>query len=177
MKSEKSLFGISVKMCVLTLLLVSQMVGFFSTKEPKITSDDLQVLTGSQWVGTLTYLDYRSNKKVSIRTNLTVRPNGADKWSWVFEYTYPDEPKANNEEIVRLSKDGKTLNGEVVMERTGLPDGTVRLVTEKKGEDNRRGASIRFTYLLNSKSFSIKKEVRYDDENEFFARNEYSWKR
>jgi hypothetical protein len=106
-----------------------------------------------------------------------VRPNGEDKWSWVFEYTYPDEPKANNEEIVRLSKDGKTLNGEVVMERTGLPDGTVRLVTEKKGEDNRRGASIRFTYLLNSKSFSIKKEVRYDDENEFFARNEYSWKR
>ena len=166
-----------MKTFVLALLIGSQIFGLVSTKESSITRDDLQVLTGVQWSGTLTYLDYRSNKKVSIPTNLIVRPNGEDKWSWVFEYRYPDEPKANSEEIVRLSKDGKTINGEVVLERTSLPDRTVRFVTEKKGQDNNRPAVIRFTYSLSAKTFSIKKEVRYEDENQFFERNEYFWKR
>jgi len=166
-----------MRIFVLALLLGSQIVGLVATKEPRITRDDLQLLTGPQWSGTLTYLDYRSNQKVSIPANLTVRPNGEDKWSWVFEYKYPDEPKANNGEIVRLSKDGTTMNGEVAVERTILTDSTVRFVTEKKGTDNNRSALIRFTYSLNAKSFSIKKEIRYEDENQFFARNEYSWKR
>ena len=166
-----------MKTFVLALLIGSQIVGLVSTKEANITRDDLQVLTGVQWSGTLTYLDYRSNKKVSIPSDLIVRPNGEDKWSWVFEYRYPDEPKANDEEIVRLSEDGKTINGEVVLERTSLPDSKVRFVTEKKAEDNNRRAVMRFTYSLSAKSFSIKKEVRYEDENQFFERNEYSWKR
>ena len=160
-----------------TFVLALLIVGLISTKEPAVIRGDLQMLTGAQWSGTLTYLDYRSNKRVSIPVKLTVRPNGEDKWSWVFEYNYPDEPKANSNEIVRLGKDGKTINDEVVVERTSLPDNTVRLVTEKKGTDNNRAALIRFTYSLNARSFSIKKEVRYEDENQFFARNEYSWKR
>ena len=100
-----------MKVFILAWLIVSQIVGLVFSKESKITRDDLQVLTGLQWSGTLTYLDYQSNRKVSIPANLTVRPNGEDKWSWVFEYSYPDEPKANSEEVVRLSKDGKTING------------------------------------------------------------------
>jgi len=163
-----------MKVFVLSLLIVSHLV---FTTESKIRRDDLQVLTGTQWSGTLTYLDYRSNKKVSIPANLTVRPNGEDKWSWVFEYKYPDEPNASSEEIVRLSKDGKSLNGEVVLERTSLADGAVRFVTEKKGQDNNRSASFRFIYELSAKTFSIKKEVRYEDENQFFERNEYRWNR
>ena len=159
-----------MKAFTLALLIGLQIVGL-------ISADDLQMLTGGQWSGSLTYLDYRSNKKVSIPTNLTVRPNGDDPWSWVFEYKYPDEPNADSEEIVRLSKDGKTINDEVVLERTSLPDSTVKFVTEKKGNDNNRSASFRFTYLLNAKSFSIKKEVRYEDENQFFERNAYHWKR
>jgi len=166
-----------MKALVLALLLGSQIFGAVSIKEARIKRDDLQSLTGVQWSGTLTYLDYRSKKKVSIPANLTVRPNGEDKWSWAFEYAYPDEPKANSREIVRLSKDGTSINGEVVLERTSLPDNTVKFVTQKKGEDNNRSASIRFTYSLQAKNFSIRKEVRYEDENQFFERNEYNWKR
>ena len=166
-----------MKALILAVLLGSQLFGPVSLKEARIKRDDLQILTGAQWSGTLTYLDYRSKKKVSIPANLTVKPNGADKWSWVFEYEYPDEPKANSKEIVQLSKDGRSLNGEVVLERTSLPDDTVKFVTEKKGEDNNRPASIRYTYSLNAKSFSIKKEVRYADEDQFFERNGFDWKR
>ena len=145
--------------------------------EARIKRDDLQILTGTQWSGTLTYLDYRSKKKVSIPAKLNVRANGEDKWSWVFEYEYPDEPQANGREIVRLSEDGRSLNGEAVLERISLPDNTLRFVTEKKGDDNNRRATIRFTYSLNAQRFSIKKEVRYEDEDQFFERNGFDWKR
>ena len=166
-----------MKALILALLIGSLSFGSVSIKEAKIQRDDVQLLTGAQWAGTLTYLDYRSNKKVSIPANLTVKPNGDDKWSWVFEYQYPDEPHANSSEIIRLSKDGRSMNDEAVLERTSLPDGTVRFVTEKKGEDNNRSAAFRYTYLLNAKNFSIKKEVRYENEKQFFERNEFSWKR
>ena len=166
-----------MKALILAFLLGSQIFGSVSLNEARIKRDDLQILTGTQWSGTLTYLDYRSKKKVSIPANLHVTPNVEDKWSWVFEYVYPDEPHANSREIVRLSEDGRSINGEVVLERLSLPDNTVRFVTEKKGEDNDRSASIRFTYLLNAKSFSIQKEVRYEDEDQFFERNSFDWKR
>ena len=166
-----------MKALILALLFGSLSFGSVSIKEAKIQRDDVQLLTGAQWAGTLTYLDYRSNKKVSIPANLTVKPNGDDKWSWVFEYQYPDEPHANSSEIIRLSKDGRSMNDEVVLERTSLPDGTVRFVTEKKGKDNNRSAAFRYTYLLNAKNLSIKKEVRYENEKQFFERNEFSWKR
>ena len=166
-----------MKALILALLIGSLSFGSVSIKEAKIQRDDVQLLTGAQWAGTLTYLDYRSNKKVSIPANLSVKPNGDDKWSWVFEYQYPDEPHANSSEIIRLSKDGRSMNDEVVLERTSLPEGTVRFVTEKKGKDNNRSATFRYTYLLNAKNFSIKKEVRYENENQFFERNEFSWKR
>lgn len=166
-----------MKALIFILLLGSHLFGPVSLKEAKIERGDLQILAGAQWNGTLTYLDYRSKKKVSIPANLTVKPNGEDKWSWVFEYQYPDEPQANSREIVRLSKDGNSLNDEVVLERTNLPDGTVRFVTEKKGQDNDRSAIFRFTYSLNAKSFSIRKEVRYENETQFFERNGYDWKR
>ncbi|HET6978748.1 MAG TPA: hypothetical protein VFI24_20620 [Pyrinomonadaceae bacterium] len=165
-----------MKALILVLLLGSQIFGSVSASEAKIKRSDLQMLTGA-WSGTLTYLDYRSQKKVSIPANLNVRPNGEDKWSWIFEYEYPDEPHANSREVVKLSKDGDSINGEVVVERMSMPGNTVRLVTEKRGEDNNRRAYFRFTYLVNAKSFSIRKEVRYEAENQFFERNEYSWKR
>jgi hypothetical protein len=166
-----------MKALFLAVLLGSQIFGSVSLKEVRIKRDDLQILTGSQWTGTLTYLDYRSKKKVSIPANLNVRADGEDKWSWIFEYEYPDEPHANSKEIVRLSRDGRSLNGEVVLERTSLASNTVRFVTEKKGEDNNRSATIRFTYSLNAESFSIRKEVRYEGESQFFERNGFDWKR
>ena len=114
---------------------------------------------------------------ISIPVNLSVKPNAGDDWSWLFTYNYPDEPRANSEEIVRLSKDGRSLDGEVVLERTHLRDDTIRVVTEKKGQDDNRSASIRHTYLLNVSSFSITKEVRYEGNDKFFERNAFRWKR
>jgi len=73
---------------------------------PKIKSGDFKRLTDGQWKGKLTYQDYRSNKKVSILSNLTVTESSEDKLSWISEYEYPNEPKANKKSIVKISKDG-----------------------------------------------------------------------
>lgn len=146
-------------------------------QSPQVKIKDLQVLTGARWTGNLAYLDYGTEKKVLIPSDLIVRQAKDDKLSWVFEYQYPDEPKANSTEIVAVSKDGKMFDGEMVIERTNLTGKTVKVVTEKSGSDNDKKALFRFTYLLSKKSFSIRKEVKYEGATEFFVRSEYNWKR
>lgn len=159
------------------LLIASSFFGLVSLKTPKVRTKDLQTLTGAGWTGSLSYLDYRKNKRVSIPSNLTVTQSAEDKSSCIFEYQYPDEPKANSKEIVTLSNDGKFINGERVIERTNLAGNTLKIVTEKNGPDNDKKALFRFTYSLSKTSFSIRKEVKYEDATEYFVRNEYSWKR
>ena len=144
-------------------------------KTPKIKSGDFKQLTAGQWKGRLTYQDYRSNKKASILSNLTVTESNENKLSWIFEYEYPDEPKANKKSIVKISKDGKTFDDETVVERKKLSNETLKIVTTKNGTDNDKPSVFRYTYLINKKSFSIRKEVKYKGTQEFFERNEYSW--
>lgn len=144
---------------------------------PKLSAADLQRLTGKPWAGTLTYLDYRTNKTVSIAANLVVSQSDGDKRSWVFEYQYPDEPKANSKETVVISQDGRVINGERVVERVRLARDRLRIVTEKSDPDNDKKALFRFTYLISANSFSTKKEVRYEGTEAFIERNQYSWRR
>ncbi len=162
---------------VSVLLIASSFVALAFPQTPRVRAEDLRRLTGAQWTGELTYLDYRSNKKVSIPSNLTVTQSAGDELSWVFEYQYPDEPKANKKQTVTVSKDGNVIDGETVIERTSLDGGTLRIVTEQSGKDNNKDALFRFTYLLGPSSFSLKKEVRPAGTAEFFERNEYFWKR
>jgi len=166
-----------MKTIIIYLLTLSLLFGFVSSDSAKLKRSDVQLLTGEQWTGTLTYLDYSTNQTVSIRSNLIVSQSKVDKFAWVFDYEYPDEPKANGSKDVLLGKDGRTFNGENVVEREPLNESTVRAVTEKTGTDNDQKALFRFTYLLGSKSFSIKKEVRYEGAADFIERNQYSWTR
>jgi len=166
-----------MKIIICLLIFASSAFGFVNLNRPKIKSDDFKRLTNGHWKGKLTYQDYRSNKKVSIPSNLTVTESSEDKLSWIFEYEYPDEPKANKKSIVKIRKDGKTLDDETVVERTKLPNETLKIVTTKNGMDNNKPAVFRYIYLINKKTFSIKKEVKYEGTQEFFERNEYSWNR
>jgi apolipoprotein D and lipocalin family protein len=148
-----------------------------SMSDPRLSASDLHVLTGAPWIGTLTYLDYRTNKRVSIASNLKVSQLKGDATAWVFEYQYPHEPKANSQETVTISAEGGIINGERVTERASLDGKGLRFVTEKSGMDNNKEALFRFTYVISANSFSIKKEVRYVGAEEYIERNQYDWKR
>ncbi len=139
-----------MKIIICLLIFASSAFGFVNLNRPKIKSGDLKRLTNVQWKGKLTYQDFRSNKKVSILSNLTVTESSEDKLSWIFEYEYPDEPKANKKSIVKISKDGKTFDEETVVERMNLPSKTLKIVTTNSGMDNDKQAVFRHTYLINN---------------------------
>ena len=138
---------------------------------------DLKPLEGKTWVGDLTYLDYTSKKKTSIKSNVLITRSRTDQLVWTFDMQYPLEPGANSKEDVKLSADGKTFDGEMVVERINLPDGSLRIVTTKPGKDDNRDATFKHTYLIGKKSFSLRKDVKFDGVEEFFERNTYSWTR
>jgi hypothetical protein len=166
-----------MKILFIVILITFVFIDSASAQTAKISPDDLKTLEGAQWIGTLTYLDYSLNKKTSIRSNVTISRSSVDKFSWKFEYQYPDEPKANSNDNVLLSADGRILDGETVVERTKLADGMLKFVTTKNGEDNGKKALYRYTYLAGKNTFSVKKEARLEGTTEFFVRNEYSWTR
>jgi hypothetical protein len=90
---------------------------------------------------------------------------------------YPNAPKANSASRVTIAGDGSTIDGERVTERSVLAGGIVRIVTEKSGEDDRRPAMCRFTYLVGDSSFSRRKEVRFEGTTNYFERHTYTWTR
>src|ERR1044072_5669517 len=164
-------------MKVFVFALLAAFAALFSPQAAKVSTEDLRSLAGARWAGKLTSLDYRSNKKVSIPSNLTVTQTAGDETSWLFEYEYPDEPKANGKQTLKVEEGGGVFDGEKVVEGTGVEGGGFRLVTVKRGRDNEKDALFRFTYTLDRSTFTIKKEVRPEGATEFFERNEYSWKR
>ena len=139
-----------------------------------VSEKDMKVLEGGTWVGTLVYLDYGSGKKTEIKSNLNVAKKSDGVWT--FEYIYPDEPKANGSSEVALPDSGKTFNGQTVTSKQRR-DGTLQIITTKDGDDNGKKATFRYTYSVTPKTFSIKKEVQYTGESEWFERNTYSWGR
>lgn len=166
-----------MKLFVLVMFVMLSSGFHASGQTPRVGAEDFRRLTNTRWTGTLVYLDYGSNKEVSVRCVLTVTESPGDGHSWVFAYEYPDEPKANSKKTVTLGDGGMSLDDEKVVERTSLDGGVLSVVTERRGKDNDRAALIRHTYLIGGSSFSIRKEVRPEGSSEFFERNRYSWKR
>lgn len=167
--------NIAMKHTKLVLFVVCLFVS--SAAAQSLMPDDLKRLQGREWVGELTYLDYSSNKKTVIKSNLKVTRVGTDGRVWQFEYLYPDEPKANDKSEVRLGADGRTFNDQTVIEKTRLANGVLKLVTTKPGTDNNKNALFRFTYLLDDTTFSIVKEVKVEGSAAYFERNAYRWTR
>ncbi|MEO8210365.1 MAG: hypothetical protein ABI840_07365 [bacterium] len=125
------------------------------------------------WVAYIS--DYGSNKNVSIPVELRVTQSEVDPTIFIFGYEFTKEPEANGYDTVKISSDGKFLNNEeIVYKSTG---DTLKIITEELGEDDDRKAKFRHTYLINNSSFSVKKEVKFLDEEEFIRRNEYRFER
>jgi hypothetical protein len=145
-----------------------------------VTAADIDLLTGAPWNGTLTYLDYTSREHTTIKSSLSVtrlpaRPDSAIAWD--MRLGYADEPQANSGETAVLTRDGRVFRDGAVLERTVLPDGSVRIVTERDGEDDHRNARFRFVYLLGREQSSIQKLVRFTPQDAFFERHIYRWSR
>lgn len=139
---------------------------------PILKLNDLDSLTGKKWKGTLSYLDYTTNKLEVISTELTVTAKGNGVYSWFT--AYPKESSHNSTDEIIISADGKTFDGETVTGRAIEADGAILFTTQKQDNDNNKPATLRYTYRVGKNSFSRKKKVFYKGDTTGFTRNELS---
>jgi len=147
-----------------------------SNDPARLVANDLDLLTGTPWVGTLTYLDYTSKKQTTIDSSLIVVRTNDTPPAWEFGVGYAKEPHADSKEDVSLKDGGRRLGDEQVVSRTSLPDG-VLFITECDGQDDNRAARFRFEHTITPHEYSKRKLVRFVGTTEFFERHIYRWNR
>jgi len=134
------------------------------------TIGDFASLEGEDWSGELEYLNYGSDKRSTIPVRMVVRK--ADGRAMPYGFIYPGEEHKNARERLRVSRDGARLNGQTIVQRYIDRNGSLVVVTEGKGRDDRRPADIRLTYVISDTSFINRKDVRFEG-GEYITRNEY----
>lgn len=164
-----------MKIVLLLAVIVSSALVAFG-QPARVEANDIKVLEGPRWTGSLSYLDYSSNKTTSIASDLIVERLPDNERGWKFDFKYPNEPRADSSSFVTIAPDGTSFNGQRVISRLRDANG-LTIVTESEGTDNNKKAMFRFTYSLTGSTFSIKKEVKTEGSNEFFERNVYIWTR
>ncbi len=139
---------------------------------PVASSEDFRLIAGSGWKGHLSYLDYSSKALSKIPVEIQVdEPNGR---TLGYSIRYPGETQYNSREKIELSRDGRKLNGGLIVARKRDENGDLTLVTIYQGKDDNRRADIRETYTIGGTAFSISKEVRFEGASDYFLRNRYS---
>ncbi len=143
----------------------------------KLLRKDLKPLVGD-WTGTLTYLDYSSNKPYTMPADISIRQIGNSN-SFAFSKLYPDEPKANSNDTIRISANGQMLDNTVVKSKTKLANGALEIVTEYTGADgnDNKPATIRTTYTIGKKEYKSVKEIQFAGDDKWIKRHEYRYTR
>ena len=169
-------FYLTKTVFIMAILLLSKSYAQEINQESsdlKVEPKDLAIIIGD-WAGTLTYKDYSSGEPYTMPANLSVK-QGKNEYELRLVNTYPNEPKANSEGKLKLSKDENKLNKNQIKSKQKLPNGQVQIITEYQGKDNRKKALIRNIYLLSSEQFVIRKEVQFKNSEIWTVRNEYNY--
>ncbi|MEM7780803.1 MAG: S41 family peptidase [Pseudomonadota bacterium] len=141
-----------------------------AAQEPTLSADDLAPMVGEGWAGELDYLNYNSDTRSAIPVRMFVEePSGR---SVRYGFLYPGEEHKNATERMRISRDGRMLNGYRITQRYRNDVGNLVIVTQGTGRDDYRDADIRLTYEIGQRVFINRKDVRFEG-GEFFNRNEY----
>jgi uncharacterized membrane protein YphA (DoxX/SURF4 family) len=167
-KHLTSAFGIAALLIALS--------SFAQKPSPTLKPAELNLLRGT-WKGTLTYKDYTSDTQEIIPVTIYGWRKGNENTSrtWRLKFEYDNEPKANNSADYEISKDHRKINDAVIIEKQTLADGSLKVVTEKRGEDgnDHKPCTIRTIIQLKYNTLIITKLVKFDGESDFFQRNEY----
>ena len=124
------------------------------------------------WEGKLTYMDYSTGKPFTMLANIKIGLT-ADKKGYVMGYEYPKEPHANSKDTTFVIDN--LFGKDKIVEFKKEKDGGYKMTTEVDGNDgnDNKKAVLRHTYLLQSNTFSIIKEVKFEGTDKWIKRNEY----
>ncbi len=139
----------------------------------KVLHKDLKIIIG-EWTGSLTYLDYKTGKPYTMPADLIVK-QGKNENQLLLLNKYPNEPKANNSDKVKIRKNGTILNKSAVTSREIQSNNRIQITTEKVGKDDSKIAVIRYIYLLGKEQFTIRKEVQFEASKEWIKRSEFNY--
>jgi hypothetical protein len=142
-----------------------------NTVQPEIFEN-----TVGEWKGTLTYLDYQTQEPFIMPANLRIE-NGKNKYQFKLSLDYPKEPKANSTDKIKISKDGTKINKADVISNRKISEEKFEIVTEYSGKDNNKKAEIRVIYIIGKTQLIIRKEVKFENTENWILRNEYNYKR
>lgn len=160
-------------MKILSFLFLCILVASSSFGQPRVTISDFENLDNSQWSGSLVYINYGDEKEVTLRTTMQVLLEGN---KILMNIQYPDEPKANSRESIKIKKNGSYLDDEEIIEKK-LEKGTMQLVTKYSGKDNNKPAVIYKTYTIGENEYTVEKKVDYLNTEQKILRNRYCYKR
>ena len=88
---------------------------------------------------------------------------------------YPNEPKANNSTRLKISDDGRVINGHAIVSRIEHPDGGIEYQMEYEGKDDSKKAIIRQTLIIGPDVFIRQKEVKFNPNESWILRNTFSY--
>jgi hypothetical protein len=164
--------------CIVVILIISEQTSLLSSQNvttTQVIETDFQKVIGS-WQGTLTYLDYSSNKTVRIPATIDIQQLGR-KPRFTFANSFPKEPHVKWIDTLIISSDSLMIGDEKILSREVVSDGTTRIQTEMKGVDgnDNKPALFRFTYILGYDVFAKRKEVQFVGTNEWIERHEYRY--
>jgi hypothetical protein len=147
----------------------------FAYSDSTVTSKEFKNLIGC-WKGSLTYLDYSTNKPFSMPANIMVKDFKSSNLI-ICSMIYPEEPRANSLDTILISKDGRLLNNEAIKIKRSINKDSLEIVTEITGIDgnDNKAAIIRHTYMLGKNTYSVKKEVQFTTQTQWILRNEYKF--
>lgn len=141
-----------------------------------ITINDFKPLQG-RWKGTLTYLDYSSNKAISIPANAQFSMENDS--ILVRNLFYTDEPDKNEKDSFIISAKGTRLNGDKLIKKNILANGTIEIVLQGNGTDgnDNKEAVFKHRWIISDNQLIIIKQVKYRAEDTFFERHRYTFSR
>lgn len=142
----------------------------------KVSTNDFKALQGN-WSGKLTYLDYTSNAEESITTTLIASVTGSNMFE--LDFRFPGESGKGGADSYKISEDGKLINDMKVLDRSIEKDGILKIVLEQRGPDGNDNKWATFHHVLEigKNKFRMTKMVKFDDEKNYFRRNQFVFTR
>ncbi|MBC7587699.1 MAG: hypothetical protein H7178_05000 [Chitinophagaceae bacterium] len=162
----------------ITIALVFAALICLQATAQKIAPADLKMLEGA-WVGTLTYLDYKSNKTFTMPANTTFQQSKENPNIYLRSIGYSTEPHANQKDSMIISKDGTMLDDYKIISNKKLKNGSIEIITEKNSVDgnDHKPAVLRHIYFIGKILFINRKEVKFAGTDKWIMRNEYRFTR
>ena len=142
-----------------------------NTVQPEILENTI-----GEWEGALTYLDYQTNEPFTMPVNLRIE-NGKNKYQFKLFLEYPKESNANSTDKIKISKDGTKINKADVISNRKISEEEFEIITQYSGKDNNRKAAIRVIYIIGKTELIIRKEVKFENTENWILRSEYKYRR